>query len=124
MTAVASQVTTHPYPRRTTPERDAPEDHRWPLVVHLMDIGPASSDLTPATEDDSEGLVRLIVDLTPSAFRALNSAVCDGGDTPTDTANRALLFYAKVQRMAERRGGRFTFRTQYGHLKQVRVTNG
>jgi len=121
---------------RTTADRAAPrlESRRRPS--HSSTTGQATADTAlvgmadipcgPVADpsDIDGGLVRLVVDLTPSAYRAFQRAVADSGDSRTDTVNRALLIYAHIQRMGIQGRGRLTFRTRQGGLKLVRISNG
>jgi hypothetical protein len=93
--------------------------------AHVTERSPAAPIDDPTIDADSDGLVRLTVDLTPSAYRALMRSVEVGGDSPTDTVGRALLFYLQIQQIAATgRSGRFTYRTKAGAAKQVRVSDG
>jgi len=81
---------------------------------------PLPPDTRAAQVGGDDGLVRLTVDLTTSAYDSLEEAVKATGDNRTDTVNRALLIYAHVQRLADAGGGTVTLSTKDG--KKTRLT--
>jgi hypothetical protein len=66
-----------------------------------------------------DGLVKLIVNVTPDAQAALELAEVVTGDSQTDTVCRALLLYAEV--IGARRGTSFTFTQTNGFDRKVTI---
>jgi len=94
---------------------DAPE-----LTFKFVD-DPPPPDLPDDYGGDDDGLIRLIVLLTPRAYQALLDGGELSGDNLTDTFNRAMHLYARAMELAETKEGG-TIRLENADGKVIHVT--
>lgn len=82
---------------------------------------PAKPGDGPAKDGSGGGLVRLTVNLTQRAVRALEHACRLTGDSKTDTVNRALRVYALVYDLAAQGGGSLTIVNHEGQRETIHI---
>lgn len=100
-----------------------------PVLKELLDAwtieAPDAASATPdcgSRDDDGDGYVQVIVNLTRRAYRALEGAQRTTGDTKTDTINRALVVYELVQRLSRGHGGTITMLDRDGNRMRLHVS--